>query len=175
MNKHPVFIAALALGVAAAASIPMTAHAASDNKSFSPMGCRPLTPTDAAGLAFDTRGIINTTTVDKRVICEIDKDYETWYTPTNYATIAIWYKPGAVDGSVSCTFYRGSAASAAMTTTTGSSGTVPANSGSSYFYLTLDSYPSDFTGIGQNIVCTLTSKMILAHFYLIENGSTNTP
>lgn len=179
MNKSSLLSIAMTFVVAALGAAPHAANAAQDTKGFSPMGCRPLTATDATGLVFDTRGIINSTTVNKRVICEIDKDAEAAYSPTSTARFSVWYKPGAVSGYVSCTFYRGSAASTVITTTSGTSGVVAAGGAAGAYGITLDTYPSDSSTvwhqIGQNVVCTLSSKMTLAHFYFAENSATNTP
>lgn len=177
MNKSSLTIA-MTIVVAAFAAAPHAANAAVDSKGLSPMGCRPLTATDAAGLVFDTRGIINSTTVDKRVICDIAKDSETAYSPTSDAIVYVWYKPGAVDGSLSCTFYRGSAASTAMATTTANSGVVAAGGTAGALDLPLNTYPNapySWYNIGQNVVCTLSPKMTLAHFFFRENSATNTP
>lgn len=165
----------LTCAIALFAGVSNPVRAAYDEKAYSPMGCRPLTATDASGLAFDTRGIINTSTSNRRVICTIERDASQAYNPVGYASVGAWFKTGAIGGSLACTFYRGSAVSSSMAATTFASGPIAANSAGQVIWMDATSDAGDYRIIGQNVVCTLSSKVILAHFYLYENQVTDAP
>lgn len=158
--------------VLAATTSAFISSASADSKGVSPMGCRPLTAADAVGLVWDARGIINSATENRRVICAIPRDQESAYSAEAAALVSPWFETGSIAGSLNCSVYRGSAVADPYQITSAASGTVAANT-EQVVPINITSSPDGWYQLNTNLVCTLSPKVTLAHIYVEENGTTN--
>ena len=146
---------------------------AADSKSVSPSMCRPLAAPDAQGLVFDTRGVINSSTTNKRILCSMPRDAENAYSPSSSASLTHHFSAGAIDGSVSCTYYLGPVGFPGMVFETYTASASAAAGQKNYKAANITTYPSSWYSGGTTAVCTLSPKTTLAVFFMTESGPTS--
>jgi hypothetical protein len=144
--------------------------AAIDTKAISTLECRQLNSSQT-GLTFSYKGVTNTSTADRSVICPIPKDQTLNYNSTEPGSLVAWFRTGSVAGKLSCTWYMGSAVSPIVTRSATSPSTAASKNAS--LKVLADGYPAGYVQIQQNMVCTLSPKVTLAHFFFQEYGTTN--
>ena len=179
VRKPPVFAATLVALVGALSASPTMA--AEDNKSISPSTCQPRGPdTTASELTYSPYGLTNPGSTNVTVICPINGDTESsWGTSVVAGSpyLAIYYRAGAIAGSVGCTVYTGS--SVVVTGATYSSSysppPAPANTRGT-FQLNL----AEASGLYGNapptvLVCTISPKATLGWIYFREKTATDEP
>ena len=171
-------LAALALLIAGFAS--QAAAITHDAKSISPMDCQARGPgTSASELTFGPYGITNPGSTSESVICPIPGDSDSGWssTPGTSAYLFIYYRTGAVPGSVACSAFTSTAAVTASPSysVSYSSYDIPASSRSN-FALNLADNGSVYTvAPPATLVCTLSPKTALGWIFFQENLATNTP
>jgi hypothetical protein len=170
--------AAVALLVSAFASTP--ASATGDSKSVSPMECLPRGPgTTFSELTYGPYGITNPGTTNETVICPLPGDSESPWTANlgESAFLFVYYRTGAVSGTVSCSAFTGTAVTTAGATfsTSYTTPSMPANTRSNFILNLAETSGGYGYAPPGTLICTLSPKAALGWIFFRETTSTNTP
>jgi hypothetical protein len=179
VRKPPVFAAALVALVASVSASPTMA--AVDSKSISPSTCQPRGPdTTASELTYSPYGLTNPGSSNVTVICPINGDTESnWGTTETVDSpyLSVYYRAGAIAGSVGCTVFTGSSVVATAPTYSKSytPAPAPANTRANFRLNLVEASGLYAVAPPTVLVCTISPKATLGWIYLKETSVTHVP
>ncbi len=174
MKQHTITAWAGALALATGLTLipSQQARAAWDYKGISATECQPFLPTTYADVPFKNNAIINTTGVNQRVICPVNKDAQTTWT-AGMVTFYAYIRAGSTAGKVSCTLYGGGSAYGTQVSYGATSDLVAAGSNSNFTIPNIADPSGGVTLEGWNVLCTLNPGMALSGFWWGEDFDTD--
>ena len=176
-----VWVSSAVIFLALTASAPAEA-AVRDAKQIDAATCQPYGPnTTASELVYNQLGVTNPGVTNESVLCPLTSDSETTWSasPGVSAYMYVYYRAGAIAGKAACTVFAGKVTTNSGTTysvTDNPAVNTAANTRSSLEMPLADSIGSIWA-IAPPLValCTLTPKVSLGSFALLEYAVTNTP
>ena len=176
MNLKSIVSSSVLSGmIAVIAMAPTTANATSDGKQYHASGgCKVYGATPWTALGYGWQGVANSSGAAQYIICPIVTDSDAaWVTASTNAYVHFHSRTGSVAATITCVIFTSFADGLVATDTV--SMVLPANTtnngGQNSGYLTNYS-GSDGAAM---ILCQLPAQATLAHYYVWEGSTTNTP